>query len=68
MKESLPAYLDPNLQLKDLLTGVCFASSGSGYDPLTAKLQVHLYIISYHTSLFSSNSIFIRMSCHYQNN
>lgn len=31
----LPAYLDPNLQIQDLLTGVSFASGGSGYDPLT---------------------------------
>ncbi|XP_061998969.1 GDSL esterase/lipase At3g14820-like [Rosa rugosa] len=39
VKKMLPAYLDPNLQLQDLLTGVCFASGGSGYDPLTPKLQ-----------------------------
>nr|XP_011470942.1 PREDICTED: uncharacterized protein LOC101294893 [Fragaria vesca subsp. vesca] len=38
VKKILPAYLDPNLQLQDLLTGVCFASAGSGYDPLTPKL------------------------------
>ncbi|PRQ50171.1 putative triacylglycerol lipase [Rosa chinensis] len=38
VKKILPAYLDPKLQLQDLLTGVCFASAGSGYDPLTAKL------------------------------
>ncbi|GAV85325.1 Lipase_GDSL domain-containing protein [Cephalotus follicularis] len=38
VKELLPPYLDPNLQIKDLLTGVSFASGGAGYDPLTAKL------------------------------
>ncbi|KAK2392662.1 GDSL esterase/lipase EXL3 [Trifolium repens] len=38
LKELLPAYLDPNLQPSDLITGVCFASGGSGYDPLTSKL------------------------------
>ncbi|XP_041021699.1 GDSL esterase/lipase EXL3-like [Juglans microcarpa x Juglans regia] len=38
IKELLPAYLDPLLQPQDLITGVCFASGGSGYDPLTAKL------------------------------
>ncbi|XP_054818058.1 GDSL esterase/lipase EXL3-like isoform X1 [Prosopis cineraria] len=38
IKELLPAYLDPNLQPQDLPTGVCFASGGSGYDPLTSKL------------------------------
>ncbi|KAL6283316.1 hypothetical protein ACE6H2_014245 [Prunus campanulata] len=39
VKELLPAYLSPNLQLQELLTGVSFASDGSGYDPLTAKLM-----------------------------
>ncbi|PNY00918.1 GDSL esterase/lipase, partial [Trifolium pratense] len=37
IKELLPAYLDPNLQPTDLLTGVCFASGGAGYDPLTSQ-------------------------------
>ncbi|KAI9200461.1 hypothetical protein LWI28_008329 [Acer negundo] len=39
IKELLPAYLDPNLKPEDLLTGVSFASGGSGYDPATAKLE-----------------------------
>ncbi|XP_027354611.1 GDSL esterase/lipase EXL3-like [Abrus precatorius] len=38
IKELLPAYLDPNLQPSDLITGVCFASGGSGFDPLTSKI------------------------------
>ncbi|CAN6541498.1 unnamed protein product [Malus baccata var. baccata] len=38
VKKILPAYLDPNLKIHDLLTGVSFASGGSGYDPLTPKL------------------------------
>ncbi|GMY28218.1 GDSL esterase/lipase EXL3-like [Fagus crenata] len=38
IKELLPAYKDPTLQPKDLLTGVSFASGGSGYDSLTPKL------------------------------
>ncbi|KAK3231872.1 hypothetical protein Dsin_003753 [Dipteronia sinensis] len=38
IKELLPAYLDPNLRPEDLLTGVSFASGGSGYDPLTSEL------------------------------
>nr|ACU19734.1 unknown [Glycine max] len=37
VKKILPAYLDPKLQPQDLLTGVSFASGGSGYDPLTSK-------------------------------
>ncbi|KAH7850121.1 hypothetical protein Vadar_028209 [Vaccinium darrowii] len=38
IKELLPAYLDPNLQLQDLSTGVNFASGGAGFDPLTSEL------------------------------
>ncbi|KAG5050824.1 hypothetical protein JHK85_003351 [Glycine max] len=38
VKKFLPPYLDPNLQLQDLLTGVSFASGGAGFDPLTAEL------------------------------
>ena len=45
IKSVVPAYLDPNLKTEDLLTGVSFASGGSGYDPLTPKLVVILYII-----------------------
>ncbi|GMH06569.1 hypothetical protein Nepgr_008409 [Nepenthes gracilis] len=37
IKELLPPYLDPTLQLNDLLTGVNFASGASGYDPLSAQ-------------------------------
>lgn len=40
IKELLPAYLDPNLQLQDLSTGVNFASGGAGFDPLTSELAV----------------------------
>jgi len=46
VKKLLPAYLDPNLQLQDLLTGVSFASGGAGYDPLTAELVVHNHIFN----------------------
>ncbi|KAH6782738.1 GDSL-like Lipase/Acylhydrolase superfamily protein [Perilla frutescens var. frutescens] len=38
IKELLPAYFDQNLQDEDLLTGVNFASGGSGYDPLTSHV------------------------------
>ncbi|XP_057973595.1 GDSL esterase/lipase EXL3-like [Malania oleifera] len=38
VKEFLPAYLDPNLQVEDLITGVSFASGGAGFDPLTARI------------------------------
>ncbi|KAJ8540891.1 hypothetical protein K7X08_001707 [Anisodus acutangulus] len=39
IKELFPAYLDPNLQEKDLITGVNFASGGAGYDPLTSEIS-----------------------------
>ncbi|KAF8023506.1 hypothetical protein BT93_F0880 [Corymbia citriodora subsp. variegata] len=38
IKELLPAFLDPNLQLQDLIGGVSFASAGAGFDPLTSEL------------------------------
>ncbi|KAH7692323.1 GDSL lipase/esterase protein [Dioscorea alata] len=39
IKEFVPAYLSPELESKDLITGVCFASGASGYDPLTSQLN-----------------------------
>ncbi|XP_061366014.1 GDSL esterase/lipase At1g23500-like [Gastrolobium bilobum] len=39
IKETLPAYLDPNLQSQDLPTGVGFASGGSGNDNITSGVQ-----------------------------
>jgi hypothetical protein len=44
IKELLPPFLSSDLELKDLLTGVAFACGGSGYDPLTSKLAVILFI------------------------
>ncbi|XP_068651280.1 GDSL esterase/lipase At5g45960 [Aristolochia californica] len=38
LKDEIPPYLNPTLNEEELLTGVSFASAGSGYDPLTAKL------------------------------
>ncbi|KAJ8762395.1 hypothetical protein K2173_007555 [Erythroxylum novogranatense] len=40
VKDLLPAYRDPNLRPEDLLTGVCFATGGSGYDPLTSEITL----------------------------
>ncbi|KAH9321076.1 hypothetical protein KI387_015715, partial [Taxus chinensis] len=37
LKERLPAYLDPQLDTQELVTGVSFASAGTGYDNLTAE-------------------------------
>ncbi|XP_010260393.1 PREDICTED: GDSL esterase/lipase At5g45960-like [Nelumbo nucifera] len=38
LKEFVPPYLDKTLSLQELMTGVSFASAGSGYDPLTSQL------------------------------
>lgn len=42
IKETVPPYLDPELNIQELMTGVSFASAGSGFDPLTAKISVFL--------------------------
>ncbi|CAJ2678736.1 unnamed protein product [Trifolium pratense] len=39
LKELVPPYLDPNLSDEELMTGVSFASAGSGFDPLTPTLS-----------------------------
>ncbi|KAE8700531.1 GDSL esterase/lipase [Hibiscus syriacus] len=39
IKEYLPPYLDPNLSIEELMTGVSFASAGTGFDPLTAQIS-----------------------------
>ncbi|XP_020536595.1 GDSL esterase/lipase At1g06990 isoform X2 [Jatropha curcas] len=39
IKETIPPFLDPNLSNQDILTGVCFASAGSGYDYLTTSVS-----------------------------
>ncbi|XP_022724728.1 GDSL esterase/lipase At5g45960-like [Durio zibethinus] len=39
IKEYLPPYLDPSLSIEELMTGVSFASAGSGFDPLTPQIS-----------------------------
>ncbi|KAK4711107.1 hypothetical protein R3W88_005620 [Solanum pinnatisectum] len=39
LKEFVPPYLDPIFSLEELMTGVSFASGGSGFDPLTAQIS-----------------------------
>lgn len=40
LKQTVPPFLDPNLPQAELLTGVCFASAGAGYDERTSETQV----------------------------
>ena len=42
LKEMVPAYLDPSLTIDELISGVSFASAGSGFDPLTPSISVSL--------------------------
>lgn len=46
VKENLPPYLDSTLSIEEMMTGVSFASAGSGYDPLTPRLSVTLISLS----------------------
>lgn len=38
LKETVPAYLDPNYSIEDFVTGVNFASAGTGYDNTTSSV------------------------------
>ncbi|XVF87393.1 hypothetical protein PTKIN_Ptkin18bG0116600 [Pterospermum kingtungense] len=38
LKDYLPPYLDPKLSIEEMMTGVSFASAGSGFDPLTPAI------------------------------
>ena len=53
IKDYVPPYLDRNLSMEELLTGVSFASAGSGYDPLTPTLTVRIPWNIWHASLLS---------------
>jgi hypothetical protein len=49
VKKNIPAYLDPAYTIDDFVTGVCFASAGTGYDNATSDVLV---------SFFFSNQVF----------
>lgn len=38
LKPTIPAYLDPNYNITEFATGVCFASAGTGYDNATSNV------------------------------
>lgn len=52
IKEFLPPYLDPSLQIDDLVTGVNFASSCSGFDPVTSYCRFPALSLTAQLSLF----------------
>ncbi|KAJ9136090.1 hypothetical protein P3X46_033202 [Hevea brasiliensis] len=39
VKDFVPPYLDPSLGIEKLMTGVSFASGGTGFDPLTPQIS-----------------------------
>lgn len=57
--KTIPAYLDPNLKNEDCFKGINFASGGSGYDPLTAKIVIFLYNFGFLIKILVRSSTFI---------
>lgn len=59
-KELLPPYLDPSLtNVEELMTGVSFASAGSGFDPLTPTITVFSFFLSsYELYCWPINSLY----------
>ncbi|KAL6564330.1 hypothetical protein OROMI_015780 [Orobanche minor] len=51
LKESVPPFLKPNLSDTDIVTGVSFASAGSGYDELTTSVS-HVIPVSSQMGFF----------------
>lgn len=45
VKKNIPAYLDPAYNIDDFVTGVCFASAGTGYDNATSAVLVSFLFI-----------------------
>lgn len=48
IKDSVPPFLDPTLSENDLITGVNFASAGSGFDDLTSAVP---NVVSFSTQI-----------------
>ncbi|CAN4094677.1 unnamed protein product [Withania somnifera] len=38
-KNGVPPYMQPDLPINELLTGICFASGGTGFDELTSTIS-----------------------------
>nr|VDD14397.1 unnamed protein product [Brassica rapa] len=53
IKQLVPPFLQPNLSDQDIVTGVCFASAGAGYDDLTS-LSTQAIPVSEQPNMFKS--------------
>ena len=53
IKQLVPPFLQPNLSDQEILTGVCFASAGAGYDDLTS-LSTQAIPVSEQPNMFKS--------------
>ena len=62
LKPFVPAYLDPKFGISDFVTGVCFASAGTGYDNATSDVLVSL-LVSRCISYAPSNVILSDILC-----
>ncbi|KAF8052793.1 hypothetical protein N665_1504s0001 [Sinapis alba] len=51
IKEFVPPFLQPNISDQDIVTGVCFASAGAGYDDRTS-LSIKAIPVSKQPSMF----------------
>ena len=57
-KELLPPYLDPSLtNIEELMTGVSFASTSSGSDPVTPTIIVFFFLSFYELYCWPKNSL-----------
>lgn len=53
IKEFVPPFLQPNISDQDIVTGVCFASAGAGYDDRTS-LSSNAIPVSQQPSMFKN--------------
>ena len=47
IKDVIPAYFDPKYNVSDFVTGVCFASAGTGFDNATSDVLVSIIDINF---------------------
>ena len=57
LKPTVPAYLDPAYNISDFVTGVCFASAGTGYDNDTSNVLVSPSQVQFISSILLESKI-----------